>query len=160
MSPLPSSPRGMYFEEFEPGQHLVTAGRTVTEADIVAFAGLSGDFNQIHTDAEYSKSALPGQRIAHGLLVLSIASGLVVQTGLMEGTIIVFREITEWKFNKPVYIGDTIHVEVEIKETRPMSRLGGGLVEIELDVHNQQGDRVMKGTWSALFQSRPVSQAA
>ena len=157
MSPLPSSPRGMYFEEFEPGQSLVTAGRTVTESDIVTFAGLSGDFNQVHTDAEYSKTALPGQRIAHGLLVLSIASGLVVQTGIMEGTIIVFREINEWKFIKPVYIGDTIHVEVEIKETRSMSRLGGGLVEIELDVQNQQGDRVMKGIWSALFQSRPVA---
>lgn len=159
MSPLPANPRGMYFEEFEPGQRLVTAGRTITESDIVAFAGLSGDFNQIHVDAEYSKSALPGQRIAHGLLVLSIAEGLVVQTGLMEGTIIVFREITEWKFIKPVFIGDTIHVEFEIKETRPMSRLSGGLVEIELDVKNQHGDRVMKGTWSALFQSRPDSQA-
>jgi 3-hydroxybutyryl-CoA dehydratase len=160
MSPMPRSPRGMYFEEFEPGQSLVTAGRTITEGDIVAFAGLSGDFNQIHTDAEYSKSALTGQRIAHGLLVLSIAGGLVVQTGIMEGTIIVFREITEWKFIKPVFIGDTIHVAVEIKDTRPMSRLGGGLVEIGLEVQNQQGDRVMKGTWSALFQSQPVLQAA
>lgn len=157
MSPLPNSPRGMYFEEFETGQSLVTAGRTITEGDIVTFAGLSGDFNQLHTDAEYSKSALPGQRIAHGLLVLSIASGLVVQTGIMEGTIIVFREITEWKFIKPVFIGDTIHVAVEIKETRLMSRLGGGLVQIELEVQNQQGDRVMKGIWSALFQSRPVA---
>lgn len=160
MSPLPTSPRGMYFEEFEPGQRVVSAGRTITESDIVAFAGLSGDFNQVHVDAEYSKSALPGQRIAHGLLVLSIASGLVVQTGLMEGTIIVFREITEWKFIKPVFIGDTIHVEVEIKETRPMSRLSGGLVAIELDVKNQHGDRVMKGTWSALFQSKAGSQSA
>jgi 3-hydroxybutyryl-CoA dehydratase len=157
MSPLPTSPRGMYFEEFEPGQRVVSAGRTITESDIVAFAGLSGDFNQVHMDAEYSKSALPGQRIAHGLLVLSIASGLVVQTGLMEGTIIVFREITEWKFIKPVFIGDTIHVEVEIKETRPMNRLSGGLVAIELDVKNQHGDRVMKGTWSALFQSKTGS---
>jgi 3-hydroxybutyryl-CoA dehydratase len=157
MSPFPTNPRGMYFEEFEPGQHLVTAGRTITEGDIVTFAGLSGDFNQIHIDAEYSKSALTGQRIAHGLLVLSIAEGLVVQTGIMEGTIIVFREITEWKFIKPVFIGDTIHVEVGIKETRPMSRLGGGLVGIEVDVQNQHGERVMKGIWSALFQSRPVS---
>jgi 3-hydroxybutyryl-CoA dehydratase len=160
MSPLPTSPRGMYFEEFEPGQQIVTAGRTITESDIVAFAGLSGDFNQVHVDAEYSKSALPGQRIAHGLLVLSIASGLVVQTGLMEGTIIVFREITEWKFIKPVFIGDTIHVEVDIKETRPMSRLSGGLVAIELDVKNQHSDRIMKGTWSALFQSKSDSPAA
>lgn len=160
MSPLPTSPRGMYFEEFEPGQRLITTGRTITESDIVAFAGLSGDFNQIHVDAEYSKSALPGQRIAHGLLVLSIASGLVVQTGLMEGTIIVFREITEWKFIKQVLIGDTIHVEIEIMETRPMKRLSGGLVAIELDVKNQHGDRVMKGTWSALFQSKAGSPAA
>ena len=77
MNPLPSSPRGMYFEEFEPGQHIKTAGRTVTEGDIGTFAGLSGDYNQIHTDAVYSQSSPAGQRVAHGLLVLSIASGLV-----------------------------------------------------------------------------------
>jgi acyl dehydratase len=154
MSPLPSSPRGLFFEEFEPGQRVISAGRTITESDIVAFAGLSGDYNQIHTDAEYSKTSAFGQRVAHGLLGLSIASGLAVQTGVLEGTVIAFREITEWKFAKPIYIGDTIHVELEVKETKALRRVGGGAVVIELDVKNQGGDTVMKGTWTTLVKNR------
>lgn len=157
MSPLPTQPRGMYFDEFLPGQRVVSAGRTVTESDIVTFAGLSGDFNQIHTDAEYSRNTPFGQRVAHGLLVLSIASGLVVQTGLMEGTILAFREINEWKFVKPVHIGDTIHVEVEVLETKELRRIGGGAIIIELNVINQDGEKVMKGNWNALIAARPAS---
>lgn len=155
MSPLPPAQRGMYFEEFEVGQQVVTAGRTVTEADIVTFAGVSGDFNQIHTDAEFSKNTPIGRRVAHGILGLSIASGLVVQTGLMEGTIILFREISHWKFVKTIFIGDTIHVVVEIKETKALPRIGGGSVVIELDVKNQDEETVMKGTWNALISSQP-----
>ena len=156
MSPLQTQPRGMYFEEFQPGQKLVSAGRTITESDVVTFAGLSGDFNQIHVDAEYSKNTPFGQRVAHGLLGLAIASGLVVQTGLMEGTIMLFREITEWKFVKPIYLGDTIHVDIEVVETKDMRRLGGGIVLIDLDVKNQANDTVMKGLWRALIASRPA----
>lgn len=155
MSPLPVTPRGMYFEEFEAGQTVISAGRTVTESDIVTFAGLSGDFNQIHVDADYSKSTPFGQRVAHGLLGLSIASGLAVQTGVMEGTILAFREINEWKFIKPVLIGDTIHVEIEVLETKPLRRIGGGAITISLDVINQNNDTVMKGTWTALIASKP-----
>lgn len=155
MSPEPGARRGMYFDEFKVGQRIVSAGRTVTEADIVLFSGLSGDFNQIHVDAEYSKSTPFGARVAHGLLGLSIASGLVVQTGFMEGTIMAFREINEWKFSKPIYIGDTIHVETEVKETKALPRLGGGSILIALDVKNQNGDSLMKGTWTALIAGQP-----
>lgn len=155
MSPLPPEVRGMWFEEFEVGQKIVTAGRTVTEADIVSFAGLSGDFNQIHTDAAFSKDQPFGQRVAHGLLGLSIASGLAVQTGVMEGTVLAFREVNAWKFSKPIYIGDTIRVVLTIKETKAMPRLGGGIVVIELDVQNQDDDTVMKGTWTVLIHSKP-----
>lgn len=155
MSPIPSSPRGMYFEEFEPGQRVVTAGRTVTEADVVSFAGLSGDFTQIHTDAEFAKGTLFGQRVAHGLLVTSIASGLTVQTGIIEGTVIAFREVTDWKFLKPVFLGDTVHVEAEVVETKPFRRLGGGMVSIELNVKKQDGETVIKGVWTFLVTSKP-----
>jgi acyl dehydratase len=146
----------MYFEEFAPGQKITTAGRTITESDIVTFAGFSGDFNQIHTDAVYSQSSPAGQRVAHGLLVLSIASGLTVQTGLMEGTVVYFREINEWKFIKPVFIGDTIHVDIEVLETKELRRTGTGLVTIQLDVRNQESETVMKGVWKALFATRPT----
>jgi len=153
--PLPPAQRGMFFEEFAVGQKVRTAGRTVTETDIVSFAGLSGDFNQIHVDASYAKAASFGQRVAHGLCVLSIASGLAVQTGIMEGTVLAFREINDWKFSLPVFIGDTIHVELEVLETRAISRLGGGAVTISLDVQNQDGKSAQKGKWAVLMMSQP-----
>ncbi|MCI0395924.1 MAG: MaoC family dehydratase N-terminal domain-containing protein [Chloroflexi bacterium] len=145
-------PRGRYFEQFTVGDSLATAGRTVTEGDIVAFAGLSGDFNQIHTDAEYAAREFFGQRVAHGLLVLSIASGLATQSGIIEGTVLAFREL-EWKFSRPVMIGDTIHVELEIMETRPLARLGGGAVTMKVDVRNQRDEVVHRGSWVMLVKS-------
>ena len=98
----------MYFEDFEVGQRFVTAGRTVTEADVVNFAGVSGDYNPIHTDAEFAKSTPFGQRIAHGLLVLSMLTGLRQRTGATDGTLIAWLEIRNYKFLKPVLIGDTV----------------------------------------------------
>lgn len=155
MTPLPNQPRGMYFEEFEAGQKIQTAGRTVTESDIVSFAGLSGDFNQIHVDHEFSKNSPFKQRVAHGLLGLSIISGLAVQTGVMEGTVIAFREINEWKFIAPVFIGDTLQAELTVLETRPLRRLGGGAITIDIEAKKQDGSTVMKGTWTVLIASRP-----
>ena len=155
MATVPAA-RGMYFEEFEVGQKMISPGRTVTESDVVGFAGLSGDFNLIHTDAEYSKNSPFGARVAHGLLGLSIASGLALRTGVLEGTVIAFREIVSWKFVKPVFIGDTIHVEMEIIETKAMRRLGGGKVELNFDVQNQNGETTMKGIWSVLVMSKPA----
>jgi 3-hydroxybutyryl-CoA dehydratase len=155
MSQMPSRPRGLYFEEFSLGHKFVTAGRTVTEADVVSFAGLSGDFNQMHVDADYSAKGVFGQRVAHGLLVLSIVSGLAVQSGFMEGTVIAFREINEWKFSKPVFLGDTVHAIIEVTELKPMPRLGGGLATLSFSVRNQTDDVLMKGIWLVLVASQP-----
>jgi acyl dehydratase len=146
---------GLYFEEFFIGQKVTTVGRTVTEYDINTFAGLSGDYNQIHTDAEFSKNTPIGQRIAHGILGLSIASGLAMRTGILEGTVIVFREIAEWKFVKPVFINDTIYVELEVRETKALPRIGGGSVTITLEVKNQNGEVCHRGTWVVLVMSKP-----
>ena len=126
MSETPLRGRGLFFEDYEEGQMLVTAGRTITEADVVTFAGMSGDFNQIHTDAEYAKAGSFGQRVAHGLLVVAITTGLIVQTGIMEDTVLAFREL-KWKFSLPVFIGDTIHARLEVKTTKHLPRLGGRL---------------------------------
>lgn len=150
MSTMRTNPRGLFFEEFESGQKIISTGRTVTESDVVTFAGLSGDFNQIHTDAEYSRNTPFQERVAHGLLVLSIASGLAVQTGVLVGTILAFREISEWKFIKPVFIGDTIHIQIAVKQTKALPRLGGGMVLIEAEVFNQKDEIVMKGDWKIL----------
>lgn len=151
-------PRGLYFEEFEIGHKVVTASRTITETDIVNFAGISGDYNQIHTDVEYCKTTPIGQRIAHGLLILSIATGLIAQSGLLEGTIMVFREIENWKFVTPTYIGDTVHVVGEVTKAKALRRLGGGTIDIEVSVLNQKDEILMKGVWKALMAGKPTKE--
>ncbi len=148
-------PRGLYFEEFVVGDTVESVGRTVTEADIVLFAGLSGDYNLIHTDAEYSKSQVFGQRVAHGLLVLSIASGMAVRLGFMEDTIIAFRGL-EWKFTAPVFAGDTIRLRVAVEEIKPMPRLDGGLVRFKMEVLNQRSETVNRGVWNVLCKGQPA----
>ena len=146
--------RGLYFEQYEIGMEITSQGRTITEADISAFAGLSGDYNQIHTDEVYASSSAFGQRVAHGLLVTSIVSGLAVQTGFMEGTVIAFREISQWKFSKPVFIGDTITVVIQVTNTKKMSRLNGGAVTFSLNVYNQSESVVQRGEWVILLKSQ------
>ena len=155
MSATLPRPRGLYFEEFNLGMRIITPGRTITESDIVGFAGLTGDYNLIHTDAVYSATSPFGQRVAHGLLGLSIASGLGTRTGVLEGTVMAFREINEWKFVKPVFIGDTIHAVLEVTDTKPMPRIGGGSVALKIDVQNQKDEVVMKGMWTVLIMSKP-----
>jgi 3-hydroxybutyryl-CoA dehydratase len=147
------TPRGMYFEEFEVGQEIQTAARTITETDLVSFAGLSGDFNFIHTNAEAAKATPFGARVAHGMLVASIATGLAVQQGFIDGTTLAFRDLT-WKFTRPVFIGDTVYVQIGITDTKPMPRLGGGLVTFDAQVINQHGDVVHKGEWKMLIKSK------
>ena len=155
MTPLPAG-KGMYFEEFEVGQKVVSLSRTITESDIVAFAGLSGDYNQIHTDAEFSRKTPFGQRVANGLLCLSIASGLAMRTGILEGTALAFREIGEWKFTRPIFIGDTIYVVMNVTETKAVPRLGGGMVTINIEVRNQRDEVCHRGTWIVLVVSKPA----
>jgi acyl dehydratase len=149
-----SARQGLYFEEFQPGQCIVSPGRTVTEADVVAFAALSGDWNAMHTDAEYARTSMFGQRVAHGLLGLSIASGLAVRLGFLEGTTLAFREMGEWKFSLPIFLGDTIRVRATVAELKPMARLGGGLVTFKVDLLNQDDKVVQRGLWSVLVRSR------
>jgi len=144
----------MYFEEFEPGQTITSVGRTITEADVVNFAYLSGDWTQIHTNAEYAARHPFGQRVAHGLLGLSIAIALVTRLGFIEDTVLAFREINEWKFSLPTFIGDTIHVRATVTDTKPMRRLGGGLVSLKVEILNQDDKVVQRGTWGVLVQSR------
>jgi acyl dehydratase len=146
---------GLYFEEFSVGQKVVTEKREITEADIMEFARLSGDDNRIHTDPEFSKTTPFGKQIAHGLLGMAIASGLAWQTGILDGTVIAFREVKEWKFVKPVFIGDTIYVELDTVETKALPRIGGGSVTIILEVKNQSDEVCHRGTWVVLMMSKP-----
>ncbi len=146
--------RGRYFEEFEIGDEIETVARTITEADVVLFAGLSGDYNQLHTDAEFAKGTLFGERIAHGLLGLSIASGLVSRMHFGEGTIEAFTAL-EWKFRAPIKIGDTVHVHARVRRKKEMPRLGGGFIALDVRLLNQRDETAQKGTWTVLIKSAP-----
>ena len=146
---------GHYFEEFSAGQIFHTVGRTLSEGDIFNFAGLTGDYTQIHTDAVFAGKTQFGQRIAHGLLGLSIATGLIMRTGLLEGTVIAFREIEDWKFVKPFFIGDTIHVEITVSETKALPRIGGGAIIYAIAVRNQSDEICQRGSLNLLVMSKP-----
>ena len=133
----------VFFEELSVGQEFTSPGRTVTEADIVIFAGLSGDYNVLHTDAEHMKSSIFGERIAHGLLGLSIQQGLATRGepaaahGLLSGL--------KWKFKGPIKIGDTVHVLSRIAGKRDGPDAGRGLVTVERRLLNQRGEVVQEG---------------
>lgn len=148
-------PSGRYFEEFAVDNEVITHGRTVTEADIVAFAALTGDYNPLHCDAEYAKGTIFEERIAHGLLGLSITSGLLDRLGFITGTVEAFRGL-EWKFRGPIKIGDTIHTEAKVARKKEMRRLGGGIVVFDVAVVNQRGETVQKGQWTVLIKSKPL----
>jgi 3-hydroxybutyryl-CoA dehydratase len=148
--------QGRYFEGFELGETAVTPGRTISEADIVNFAGVSGDYTQIHTNADSSSRGPFRQRIAHGLLGLAVASGLLSRLGLLEGTVLAFREMT-WKFSLPIFIGDTVHTRTTVSEVKPMPRVGGGALTLDVELVNQEHKVVQSGQWRLLVASKPAS---
>ena len=112
--------RGLYLEDFEIGKVYESCGRTITESDVVNFAGLSGDFNPLHMDEEFGKNNMFGKRVAHGMLGPVIMTGLSNQTGLFEGTTIAFLELSI-KYTAPLCIGDTVHLEFSTTEVRHLS---------------------------------------
>ena len=146
---------GLYFEEFSVGQKIITVGRTISEDAIFTFAGLTGDYNEIHTNAEFSRKTQFGQRIAHGLLGLSVATGLIMRTGFLEGTVLAFREINEWKFIKPFFIGDTLTAELSVTETKVLPRIGGGSITATIVVKNQGDEICQRGSLNLLVLSKP-----
>jgi len=150
---MPLLGRGFYFDDFPLDEEYVSAGRTITETDLVMFSGLSGDFNQIHSDAEFAKGTPFGARIAHGLLILSIASGLAARLGVIEGTAIAFLGLS-WKFSKPVFIGDTIRVTMKAVKKRAVSP-EAGIVVTEVSVLNQKNEVVESGEWTVMVKRKP-----
>lgn len=146
---------GLYFEDFQVGDEFVTLGRTVTETDIVNFSGFSGDFNPLHTDAEFAATQPFGGRIAHGMCGFSIAVGLLVRLNILEGTILAFFGIENWRFKQPLLIGDTIHVVARIAEIKETSKPDRGLVCFDVDVPNQRGVSTMAGRLLTMMKRKP-----
>jgi 3-hydroxybutyryl-CoA dehydratase len=132
----------LYFEDFVLDSSTASRGRTITESDIVAFAGLSGDFVELHMNEEFAKKGPFGRRIAHGALIFSISTGLMVQMNQIQDTVIAFYGIDRLRFTKPVFIGDTIHVikKVIAREEKPPDR---GIVTFETTVLNQHDEIVL-----------------
>ena len=126
------TPRGHFFEDLSVGTTVISPGRTVTETDLMTFAGLSGDFNQVHVNAEYARKGPFGQRVVYGLLGMAFATGLLSQIGFIAETAVAWRDLT-WKFSRPIFIGDTIHARAAVTETKPFPRL--------LSRHGHRGGR-------------------
>src|SRR5690606_9097273 len=147
----------LYYDDLETGMRTETQGRTITEADVVNFAGVSGDYNPLHMDAEFAKTTPFGQRFAHGLLVLSAATGLRSHITRMEGALLAFLEIRSWRFRKPVLIGDTIRARTEVKELRPTSNPQRGIVVLAVQVLNQHGHVVQEGELVFLVRTRAAA---
>jgi len=143
----------LYYEDVEVGATYESPGRTITEADIVAFAALSSDWNSIHTDAEYAKTTPFGQRIAHGVLGIAIATGLIVRLGLFADTTIAIPGM-DWTFRAPVFIGDTLLVRMQIVSKRLTSRRDRGVLERRFELINQRGEVVQEGTIALLIKVR------
>jgi acyl dehydratase len=145
--------RGRLYDEWEPGQVLETPGRTITEADLVLFAGLSGDYHPLHTDAEYAAGTEFGGRVAHGLLGLAVCFGLLSRLGLFEESLIAHLGVQDWRFLAPVRPGDTVHARATVAEKRLTARPGRGLVVFDVELLNQHGQPVQRGRHVLLFRA-------
>jgi acyl dehydratase len=146
---------GMYLDDFEVGQSWTSPARTISEADLVNFAGISGDYNPLHTDEEFAKKTQFGGRIFHGPGVFAVATGLESRLGIKEGTAIAFLGMT-WSLKGAVKIGDTIRVEESVGEIRPSSsKPDRGIVTFEVQVLNQRDEVCQDGQWVVMFKRRP-----
>lgn len=145
--------RGKYFEDFEVSDVIVTARRTVTEADVTTFAGISGDFNPLHTDEEFMKTTPFGGRIAHGLLSVAIGTGLINQMGIFEGTNLALLNMNI-KFLGAVKFGDTIHLELKTVEKKETSKPEKGIITFDANVKNQEDETVVEMQWILMMKRK------
>ncbi|AQH04602.1 acyl dehydratase (plasmid) [Burkholderia sp. KK1] len=151
-----------YWEDMTPGLQFETSSRTVTEADVVSFAALSADYNRVHVDAEYAAGTAWGTRIAHGMLVASIMSGLNTRTvvnQLLEPSLVGMLE-TSFRFPRPTLIGDTIKVSIEVTGRRETSNAARGIVEFRRVALNQHGDVVCECLVKMMVSRRPGATPA
>lgn len=150
----PSDATGLHLDDFEVGQRWATPRRTITNAEVTAFAGISGDFNPLHIDEEYAKNTQFGGRIFHGPGVFAIATGLESTLGIKSETAIAFLGMT-WNMVAPVLIGDTIHVVETVAEVRPSrSKRDRGVVVFDVQVINQHGKICQEGQWNVMFKRK------
>lgn len=153
---MSKKPTGRYFEDFEVGETFVTPARTVTSTDIVNFACLSGDFNEVHTNFEYCKDTQFGEPIAHGPLIYSIMGGLQYASGINDGTLLALLQIDGWKMLKPVFHGDTIRLEQTVIDKKETSKPEKGVVTLKRRCLNQNDVVVQEMQATLLYRRRPA----
>ncbi len=146
---------GLWFEEFEVGAEATTAARRLTGEDVQAFAALSGDHNPLHLDEAYAARGPFGRPVAHGLLGLAVASGLMEQSGFTAGTLAAFLGL-DWSFRKPVIPGESVRVRMRVAQTRATRDPAHGLVKLQLTLLNDRDETAQEGSFTLLVRRRPA----
>ena len=152
-----ANPRGKYWEDFEVGMKVATPARTITSTDIVNFACLSGDFNEVHTNFEYCKTTPFGEPIAHGPLVYAIMGGLQYASGINDGTLLALLQIDKWRMLLPVKHGDTLHMEATVLEKKASSKPDRGSVKFQRQFVRHDGAVVQEMEVTILYKRRPTA---
>ena len=152
---MPQNRRNLYFEDLEPGETFESGGRTITDADIVLFAGLSGDYTRIHMDEAYARTTVFGGRVAHGALGLSVVTGLITQLGVTQETAMTLLDISA-RFKAPIRIGDTVRVRQRVASKRVTSKPDRGVVSFEFELVNQDSETVIEGAETVMVRCRPA----
>jgi len=151
-----SKKTGMWFEEFEPGQSYSSAGRTMTETDLTMFSMLSGDWNPIHADAEFCKSTKYGQRLIHGALGIAISTGMMHELGIFQDTAVAMLAIRDWQFTRPIFVGDTLHLKLDILDCDGSRSTRMGSVDRRFTLINQNDEIAQVGQCAVLMLKRPA----
>ena len=141
-----------FFDDIAVGEEYESPGRTVTETDIVLFAGLSGDYNVLHTDAEFMKTSIFGERIAHGLLGLAVQSGLFSRATQAYATVAFVG--LRWKFKAPIRIGDTIRLRARVLTKRETDKPDRGIITLARTIVNQRDEVVQEGETDVLVERK------
>ena len=148
--------QGKYLDELTVGEEFITPSRTLTETDVVMFAAMSGDYNELHTSETYMKGSQFGRRLVHGLLGLSISHGLIFRLGILDGTTIALLGVDSWQFKGPLFFGDTIRVKVKIAEVRPSrSKPDRGILKLYMEIVKQDDTVVQSGYKTLMMKRRP-----
>lgn len=147
--------RGHYFEDFEVGQEFVSPARTITSTDIVNFACLTGDFNEVHTNFEYCKTTQFGAPIAHGPLIYGIMGGLQYASGINDGTMLALLQIDGWRMLNPVMHGDTIRLQSRVVEKKESSKPDRGVIKFQRKCVKQDGTVAQEMVATLLYRRRP-----
>lgn len=146
-----------FLDDWTLGEVFETEGRTITEADVMAFAGLTGDYHQNHTNAEYMKDGQFGQRIAHGLLGLSFSHGLMFRLNIITDNSIALLGVEDWRFLNPIFFGDTIHVKLTVREIRfSKTKPDRGVLKMLFEIINQRDEVCQSGTKVFMMKRQPV----